>query len=152
MSMAYVAVAITVVAAAVSAYGQYTAGENAKEAADYNAKVNDEKARDSLQRGADEASDIRARARRVASAQNESFAMSGVEGNTGTSLLLLQETAGMGELDALRTVNNSKREAWGFKSQSELDRFEGRSAKQAGIIGATGTMLNAAGSAAFKLK
>lgn len=139
-----IATVASVVGAGVSGYAAYQSGQSQKKAMQYNAKMGELKAQDSLQRGADEAGDIRARARRVASGQAEAGAMSGVDISSGTPLALLTETAGLGELDALRTVNNAQREAWGFRAQSELDLFQGRAAGRAGTLNAGSTMLTGA--------
>ncbi|BCS54785.1 hypothetical protein [Geobacter sp. SVR] len=144
-----IAAVSAVAGAGVSAYSMYASGENQKEAADYNAEMSKLKAQDALQRGAIEASAKREKAKRVAGAQAESMAMSGVAIDTGTPLALLTETAGLGELDALRSVNNATREAWGYKAQSSLDEYQGRSAASAGLLNAGGTFLGGASNAYF---
>lgn len=128
----------------ISAYAAYASGKSQKEAAKYNADVADAQAHDALQRGADDAADVKERARRVGSSQVEAFSRSGVLATTGTPLELLTETAGMGERDALKTMNNAKREAWGYKSQAELDRYQGKAAGRGGILNAGGTFLTGA--------
>jgi hypothetical protein len=146
MTMAYIAVAATVIGTAVSVGSQLYAADQAKEAADYNKKVDEMKAHDALQTGADQASAIRQKARRLASTQVEGSAMSGVQVNTGTALALLTDTAGLGELDALRTVNNAQRQAWGFQADSELEKQKGKTAQTTGILNATGSALSGAAS------
>lgn len=135
------------VGAGVSTYAQYQAGQSAKEAGEYNAEMGRRKAQDSLQRGAIEAGAKRDQARKVASTQAEAGAMSGVDISFGTPLALLTETAGLGELAALRTSNNATREAWGLKAQADLDEFQGDAAGRAGTLNAAGTFLGGASSA-----
>ena len=146
---AVIAAVSTVVSAGTAAYSSYAAGEAKEEAAEYNAEIAKQKSQEALQRGASEAAEKRDRARRLASTQVEGAAMSGVEVSSGTALDLLTETAGMGELDALRSVTNAQREAWGYQAQSELDLFEGRAASRAGKLNAAGTLLGAAGNVTY---
>ena len=54
----------------------------------------------------------------------------------------------MGELDALRIVNNAQRQAAGLKAQSELEVFRGNAAQQAGYFNTAGTALGGIGNAA----
>lgn len=145
--MATIAAVSAVASASVGAYSAVKAGESQKEAADYNADMGKMKAQEALQRGAIEGADKRQQARRLAATQAEGAAMSGVEISSGTPLALLTETAGLGELNALRTVNNASREAWGFKAQANLDEFSGRAAQTGGRLNAAGTFLGGASQA-----
>lgn len=146
MTMAYVAVGVSIVSALTAAGTAIYSAEKQKEAADYNAEVDKIKAHDALQIGADEAANIRQKARRIAATQAEGSAMSGVEVNSGTSLALLKDTAGLGELDALRTVNNARRQAWGFQAEGELEKAKGRTAMTTGYLNAAGSALSGASS------
>ncbi len=149
MTMAYVAVAVAVIGAGVSAYGQYSAGESQKEAADYNAKMQDRAAQDALQRGSIESAQIKDRTRKLISMQIANSGASGFDSSTGTALDLSVEAKGYGELDALTTINNAQRVASGQKAQAELDRFQGSAAQRAGTIGAAGTLISGASSAYY---
>lgn len=139
-----IALAFSVIGAGVSAYSAVQSGNAQKDAAEYNAEMGRRQAQDSLQRGAIDAAAKKDRARKVASSQAEAAGMSGVGINSGTSLALLTETAGLGELDGLRSVNNAQREAWGLKAQSVLDEFQGNAAQRGGYLNATGTLLSSA--------
>jgi hypothetical protein len=55
----------------------------------------------------------------------------------------------MGELDSLRLLNNSSREASGLTSQAAITQYQGDQAQTAGYIGAAGTVLGGASSAYF---
>lgn len=145
-TMAYVAVGISVLATAVSAYGAYSNAEAQKEQMDYNAKVEEIKAKDAANIGANDAADTRARARKIISTQIEAGSLSGLDMNYGTPLGLLVETAGLGEKEALTTMNNAQRQAWGHRSQAELDKFAGQAAMTAGTISAAGSILGGASS------
>ena len=147
-TIATIAAVAATVGAGVSAYSQYEAGQTQKKAGEYNAEIGRQKAQDTLQRGAIDAANKRTQARKVAAAQAEGAAMSGVALDSGTPLALLTETAGLGELDAMRIRNNAFREAYGYKAQSELDIYQGKAAGRAGTLNAGGTFLSGAASGA----
>lgn len=145
---AIIAASASLAAAGVTAYSSVAAGQSQEKAAEYNAEMQRRQAQDSLQRGAIEAAAKQDRARKIASQQAEGMALSGVAIDSGTPLALLTETAGLGELDKLRTLNNARRMAWGYGAQAELDIFQGNAAARAGYLNAGGTFLGAAASAA----
>lgn len=153
MTWAFSAVAvISLVGAGISAYGQYSAGESQKEAADYNAKMQDRAAQDALQRGSIEAAQVKDRTRKLIATQIANSGASGFDSSTGTPLDLSVEAKGYGELDALTTINNAQRVASGQKAQAELDRFQGSAASRAGMIGAAGTLISGSSSAYYGYK
>lgn len=148
-TLATIASVSAVISAGVGGYAAYESGQSQKEAAKYNAEMGRMKAQDALQRGALEASNKRAQARKIASTQAEGAAMSNLAIDTGTPLSLLTETAGLGELDALRSINNAQREGWGMKAQSSLDEYQGRAAATTGMLNAGSTFLGGASNAYF---
>ena len=129
---------------AVNAYSSYQSGQSEKQAADYNAKMMEQSAQDTIQRGADSAAEHRQKVKKMISSQVVGYAASGVDPNTGTPLDVGVETAGMGELDALRIVNNAQREAWGLNTQASLVRYRGKMAGRAGTMNAVGSILGGA--------
>lgn len=148
-TLSMVALAATAIGTGVSTYSAYQSGRTAKKAGEYNAEMGRRNAEDALQRGAVEAAERTDRARKAASSQAEGMAMSGVDISTGTPLDLLVETAGIGKLDAMRTMNNATREAWGYKAQADLDDFQGKAAGRAGILNAGSTFLTGASNAYY---
>jgi hypothetical protein len=153
--MCSIPIALTIASTAMQAYSQQQAGKQAQMTANYNAEINnrnaeaaDKAALDATQRGADEAAQVKERARRIAASQRAGAAGGGVSVDSGSALDLLTETAGMGELDALTTLNNAQREAYGFKSQATNQRMQagaqklqGDQAASAGKSQAFGTIL-----------
>jgi hypothetical protein len=137
----------SMIGAGVSSYSAVKSGESQKHAAEYNAEMQQAQAKDALQRGAIEAATKKDAARKIASSQVTTFGASGLDAGFGTPLALLTETAGFGELDSLRTINNAKRTAWGYKAQADLDLYQGKMAQRGGVMNAAGTFLNSAGSA-----
>jgi len=86
MTMAYVSAAIAIIGVGVSAYSSYAAGENAEEAADYNAKMQERAAADALQRGSVDAAQIKERTRKLIATQIANSGASGFDSSTGTPL------------------------------------------------------------------
>jgi hypothetical protein len=149
---AIVMAVVAVASAAAGGYATYQSGQTQKKAAEYNEKMGEYKALDAAQRGAAEGAAKRDRARKIASQQAEGMAAGGVDISSGTPLALLTETAGLGELDALTSVNNARREAWGYQAQGTLDRYQGKMAGRGGTLNAGGTLLGGASNAYFGYK
>lgn len=152
MSMAYVAVALTVVSAAVSATAAIQQGQAQKNAAEYNAKVQEQAAHDALQRGSDEAAANQDRTRRLIATQRAGFGASGLDISSGSPLDILTETAGLGKLDSLRLINNAQREGQGLMAQSEITKYQGDQAQTAGYMNAAATILGSASNGYFGYK
>lgn len=138
-----------------------TASNNQK-ISEYNAKVADnnneleqQNARDSLQRGAEDASVQRDNYRKATGTARAAAASSGLLVDTGSFGALQDQNTTYGELNALTAANNAEREAYGFKlkgmdfkTEAINQRFQGQvgvnnAAYQAGVI-RQGGLLNAA--------
>jgi hypothetical protein len=144
----YIAAGAAVVSAGVGAYSAYASGENAKETADYNAKVQENAALDAQQRGAVAAAEHQQKVRRMIATQAATASANGVMANTGTPLDMIVDTAGMGKLDALRLLNNAGRESSGYRGQSDLLKIQGENSQLAGQLNAGASILGGAASAA----
>lgn len=152
MTMGYIAVAVSVIGAGVSAYGQYEQGQSAKKAGEYNAEMSKRAADDALQRGSIDAAKIKDNTRKLISTQIANSGASGFDSSTGTPLDLSVEAKGYGELDALTTINNAQRQASGLNAQATLDRYQGNASARAGTIGAAGTLISGAASSYYGYK
>jgi len=141
------AVAATVAGTAISAYSAIESGKSQKKAAEYNAEVQRNAADAANQKGASMAGEETDKARRIAGIQRSQMAAGGTDITTGSSLDLLSETAGMGQLNALRQINNAQREAYGLNASAELDLYKGKAAEKAGYLNAAGGMLSGASGA-----
>ena len=128
-------------ATAVTAYGAYQQGQGQKKVAEYNAKVADVQAEDATNRGFVAADQQRARVRQIAGQQTAAMGASGTTVGEGTTGLVLDQTATMGELDARQIELNAQREAWGLRSQAAGARFSGALSEQAGTMGAVGSLI-----------
>jgi hypothetical protein len=74
---------------------------------------------------------------------------SGFDPNSGTNLSLMTETAGQGELDALKIKNNAQRVASGLEAQAVLTTSQGNAAQNAGYFNAAGSILSGVGKGAL---
>lgn len=96
---------------------------------------------DALARGAVEEQQQRAKTRAIQGQQRAALAANGIDATTGTGSLLLTDSAGFGEFDALTVRNNAMKQAYGLNTQANNMLAEGKAAKSAGINAAFGTLL-----------
>ncbi|MEH3248502.1 hypothetical protein POV86_04395 [Enterobacter roggenkampii] len=146
-------VAVTVASAAASAYSQNQQAKYTSAVAEKNADIAEAQAQDSVNRGNAQADEIRRRNRQAAGTQAATMGATGAELSTGNALDIFGDTAQFGALDALTTVNNAQREAYGYQvqgmnslAQGEMDRSAARSNITQTLLT---TPLNAAG--AYKM-
>jgi hypothetical protein len=137
-------VATTVAGMGVSAYSAISSAKSQSDAAKYNAQTAENQAQDAINRGNIKAGEVRDKARRIQSAQVAQLGAAGLDINFGTPESLLSETKQYGELDALRAINNSQREATSLYSSADLERFQGRNAMRTGYFNAGGSLLSGA--------
>lgn len=104
-----------------------------------NAGYAEQQARDATARGAEAEGRHRARTSGLVGSQRASAAAQGLDVSSGDARALTEETAALGELDALTIRNNARREAWGYRveasglrQRAELTRRGGRNAAAAG--------------------
>jgi len=126
---------------AVSAIGQIQQGQAAQKAADFRAKNNAMLAEDALKRGAEEEEAQRRKNNALLSRQKAVMAAGNVDIGSGSPLNILGDTAMLGELDAMRIRDNSKREEQALLADAQVARMEGDSAQSAATMGAFGTIL-----------
>lgn len=136
-----VTVATTAASIAASAYGAVSSAQSQKEASDKNAALQREQAKQTMGAGAEAAAAKREKARKIGATQTAQMAAGGLDITSGTPLQLLTETAGMGELDALKTINNASRQAWGYGVQADIDEESGKTAMKQGYLGAGTSIL-----------
>ncbi|HJU38191.1 MAG TPA: hypothetical protein VJ724_01365 [Tahibacter sp.] len=142
--MCYVQIAY-IAAAALTAYSGYESAQAQKKAADYNyaiaqqaVKVDEARAQDALNRGAQQANEQRMRTRLAIGSQRAALAAQNVDLQTGTPLDIIGDTAMFGAIDESRIRENAAREAWGYQvgavnsqAQGALDRYRGQSGARA---------------------
>ena len=122
--------------AATTAIGTYAQSKALKAKGNYEAQIAETNARyadlaaeDTLARGDKTSSQVRREGKRVKGAQRAGFAGQGVDVNTGTAQAVQDSTETLSEMDALTVKNNAWREAWGYKTQAQDYRAQGRMAR-----------------------
>lgn len=157
-----IAAVAAVASSAIAGYGQYQAGQAAKQAGDYNAAIArnnqiiaERQAEDAIKRGDIAADEQRRKTARLVGTQRAAFGSSGLAIDSATSLDILGDTAAFGELDALTIKSNAAREAYGYQVQGmnyaaeeAMSRVRGKNAAAAGIINASSTLIGGVGSGA----
>lgn len=117
---------IMAASAATAAYQQNQQGKAAQQIAKVNAGVAGERAQDALDRGAEQERRQREEVARATGTQRAAMGSSGVEVGTGTFGNILEETAAMGEQDALTIRANAAREAYGHQTQQQNLALQGK--------------------------
>lgn len=162
--IAEASLAATVLGGVTSAYGQIQQGKAAKSQADYEAAIQrnnairaDFLAEDAIERGKINEQQQRLRGRLLIGQMRAVLASSGQVIDEGSAGQLIEDQAGISELDALNVRNIAKREAQGFRIQStnfessaNLTRLSGESARRASRTAAAGTLLSSGGKVASK--
>ncbi|EHV2048383.1 hypothetical protein KZ126_001273 [Salmonella enterica] len=127
----------------VSAYNQYQQGKYSSAVAEQNAEVAEAQAQDSINRGNAEADQRRREMRQRQGTQAATMAATGAELGSGSSLDIFGDTAQFGALDALTTVNNAQREAYGYEVQAANYKAQASASRKQGNMGAFTTLLTA---------
>ena len=139
---AFAAVA-AVASAAVSAVGAIQQGKAAEAAGKFNAEVARQQAEQERLIAERDARRFRQEQSRLLARSRALRAGQGVTGE-GTPLLVDEATAGEIELGALTIRHGGLVRATRLEQQAQLDKFRGRSARQAGFIRAGSTLLTGA--------
>lgn len=96
---------------------------------------------DARVRGAYEADWQRVQTQGLIGAQRVAQASNGGIVNQDTNALIQQDTAQLGELDALTIMNNAAREAYGYETEANDMRLTARNVQQQGKRAATASLL-----------
>lgn len=145
----------------ISAYGQFRAGQAASAEADFrsqiasnNAIIAGQNADIALEKGRAEVREERRLTRQRIGLQRAQLAAQGFDVSEGSSIDILGDTAALGELDVLRIeadaenrARNFRIQAGSFEAEATLGRVASKTARQAGVLGATSTLITGAGRA-----
>ena len=117
--------------------------------AEQNAQIAQKNANTERQTGIEEARLQRMKTLQAVGAQQTAMAANGMDVTQGTSLDIIEDTAAMGELDALQIQTNHERKALAYEQQvsnfsneANMDRIAGKNAYRAGMTNAVATGLN----------
>jgi hypothetical protein len=131
----------------VSTAGAIQQGQAEREAAEYNAEVMRQGAQASRDKAEYDETIHRERIRRLLSSQRAEYGASGVD-MAGSPLLVLEDTAAQGELDARAIRYGGEVEARQKLSQAEIYEQQGKSAKTASYYKAGSSLLSGGASIA----
>lgn len=147
MSWAIVAIAVTAIGTAASAYGQKQASDAASDVAKVNAKNEEVQAGIAAQEAQLAAEQQRRQNRLRLGAQRAAGAKSGIDISGGSIADVFQDTANQGELDALSTIYAGQTQSAYLRGRASVSRAESRNYKNAGNIQAAATLIGGAGRA-----
>ncbi|EID9317126.1 hypothetical protein KFA80_003320 [Escherichia coli] len=136
-------VAVTVASTAASMYSQSKQEKYQSAIADRNAEIAEAQAQDSINRGNIEADQRRREMRQRSGTAAATMGATGAELSSGTALDVFADNAQFGTLDALTTVNNAQREAYGYQVQGMNAQAQGAAAQSAAKSSMTSTLLTA---------
>ncbi len=144
----YIMIALTVAAAAASAYVQYSASESQAAAMKYNAAESERQAEIAAQQTKFAAQQQAEKDKRTRAAARAIQGTSGVEVGEGSSLLVDLDSARQAELNYQAIRYQGEGQVRALTSQAQLDRFQARSTQRQGLIGAGASLLGGFSSAA----
>ena len=137
-------VAFTIASALITAYGQKKQADYQGDVADYNQKVEVQKADAATQAGVSAEMQQRAKVRQIIGTQTASEGASGAMVNSGSFGDVTADTALSGALDAQTIRLNAARQVWGINAQATSDQMQGQMARASGRMAVAGTLLNGA--------
>lgn len=144
MGFGVAAYAVKVIAAGSAVYGAVQQGQNQFAWANYNAEMAKRDASIAKQNAEYAAGQKRKETRRLLGRQRALYGKAGVT-MEGSPLIVAQETAAEGEMDALMIERGYAIEAQRYEAEGRLSRAQGAAAKRAGYVGAGTTLLTSAG-------
>jgi hypothetical protein len=131
----------------LSAYGQYQAGEEANAVAKYNQQVKEREAQAAEQRAMIQSRKQAQESARTMSRLRAGLGASGAVTTAGAPLAILGEQAKQNELQNLEIGYEGAQQAAGLRSEGEMIRREGKTARRASRIQAGSTLLTGFGGA-----
>jgi len=132
--------AVALVGAAISAYGQIQQGRAARAAAEYQSKVAQNNAIAAQRKAAEDERRFRVQTSRQLGTMRAAYGASGVT-LEGSPLDVIDDSTFTAELDALTIRGGGLQESNAFLAESRLSRFQGRAAERGSRLSAAGTLL-----------
>ncbi|MEE8206860.1 MAG: hypothetical protein V3T82_07915 [Nitrospinaceae bacterium] len=142
--MTDLATAATIASTVFSAVSAVSQGSAQKRLSERNAQIADQQAAQIKEEARFEESRKRSEIQRLKGVQRARQGASGGGVDTGSNLLVLEETAVQGELDALTIRYRGTVQAGRARAQAVTDRFQGDVARRAGIQKAGTSLLTGA--------
>lgn len=143
--MAFAPLIVMAVAAVASAAATYASAKQQSETNKYNAKVYENEALTQKYAAKYEEKKHRERVRRFIGIQRAKYAASGIDISAGGSAqMVISDTAGQGEMDALAIRYGGDVAAIGARNKATLQKFLGKSTMAAGYLETGATLLSSA--------
>lgn len=136
---------VMISASLAKGYADKQQGNYAKGAADYNARVTENQATATRNKGVESENVHRQKVAQLQSQQRAQLGASGVELDMGSAADIQQDTWIMGEADALRIRGNFLEEAKAMDSQATFIRSDGLAKQRAGNASFNMSLLTSAG-------
>ncbi len=141
---ALVYLGIAAAGTAVSVAGSYRQGKAAEKMYDYQSGMAQRSAEQTREAGSVAAKQHRVKAAQAAGAQRAAMGGAGVDVNTGSLLAAQEDTARMGEMDALTIRQNYQRQAWAKAADAGMYTAAGAEARKTALWGMAGSLLTGA--------
>lgn len=138
----YTALATSAAAAAASAYGSYTQGQNAKRTAEYNAAIARNEAEAARQKSVFDAETSREKYARLMGRQRALYSKAGVDITSGSPLLMLADQAYEAEREKESILYSGEVGAAKYLNTASMYEYTGQNAATAGMITAGSTVLS----------
>lgn len=145
--MALIPVAIGLAGSMMQAQGQKQNAQFQSGMMEQNAAFKNRTADETIIAGNTSADWQRVRTGQAVGTQRSVQAANGIDVNSGSSAQIQDDTAMLGELDALTIQNNAAREAYGYRVQARQDLLNANQTVQNGNTAAMGSILGGLGSA-----
>ena len=142
MSTGVVMAVAAVAGAAVSAYGAVRQGQNAKEAAEYNAQASEREAAEAKRKAAYDAETSSMQFKELMGKQKALYAKAGVDLSSGSPLLTMSFQAEQAERDKQAILYSGKTAEQSALTRAGLFRSTGSDAQTAGYISGGSTFLS----------
>lgn len=133
---------VAIASSLFSAVSSISQGSMQKKLAERNAQIAEQQAVQVKQEAAFEEGQKRSETQRLKASQRAAQGAAGGGVDTGSNLLVLEETATLGELDALTVRYRGDVQAQRARAQAQTDRFEGQIAQQTGRLQAGASLLS----------
>tara|TARA_R110000823_G_scaffold241850_5_gene366431 strand:- start:5396 stop:5974 length:579 start_codon:yes stop_codon:yes gene_type:complete len=136
------------VSTVMQGYAAKQQGDYANSVAKYNARLSENEAIRTRNKGTEEEIRHRDQVQHMISRQRTQAAANGVNVNSGSAMLLQTDTEIVGNADALKIRSNFQDAANALDEQAKLTRAEGKAAKAGGKSAFTSSLFKAAGTVA----
>lgn len=141
------AIGLSLASGAMGASNSINQGSYQSSLLNQNAALKNQAADEAINTGNVTADWQRVKASQAIGTQRSAQAANGIDVNSGSSAQLQDDTAMLGELDALTIQNNAAREAYGYRVQANQDVANAKQVKKNAKQQAIGSILGGAGSA-----